>query len=265
MAIYRNISLTFWEDVKVVDDFTPEDRYFYLYLLTNPHTNLLGCYQLSFRQMVNETGYNRDSIEKLIKRMEENHNVIQFDKETSEIHIKKWHKYNWTKSDKLLKSVEKLIPTIKSDFLRQQLQEKFKKYTVLIGYQYPMDTTVSVSVSVSGTVTDTVYKYVEENFSRNLAPIEKEKIDKWILEFQDDVIKYAIQISVMNNKKTFSYIEGVLNNWKNKGYKTLKDIKQNEKTKANNPEWFDKNIDQNIATLEEQQNFEEKLEKLRKG
>ena len=26
MAIYRNISLSFWEDNKVVDDFTPEDR-----------------------------------------------------------------------------------------------------------------------------------------------------------------------------------------------------------------------------------------------
>ena len=31
MAIYRNVSLSFWEDIKIVDDFTPEDRYFYLY------------------------------------------------------------------------------------------------------------------------------------------------------------------------------------------------------------------------------------------
>ena len=27
MANYRNISMDFWQDSKVVDDFTPEDRY----------------------------------------------------------------------------------------------------------------------------------------------------------------------------------------------------------------------------------------------
>lgn len=38
MASYRNISMDFWTDSKVVDDFTPEDRYIYLYCMTNPHT-----------------------------------------------------------------------------------------------------------------------------------------------------------------------------------------------------------------------------------
>ena len=47
MASYRNISMDFWTDSKVVDDFTPEDRYIYLYCMTNPHTNLCGCYEVS--------------------------------------------------------------------------------------------------------------------------------------------------------------------------------------------------------------------------
>lgn len=38
MARYRNVSTSFWEDNKVVDDFTPEDKYIYLYCMTNPHT-----------------------------------------------------------------------------------------------------------------------------------------------------------------------------------------------------------------------------------
>ena len=33
MASYRNISMDFWTDSKVVDDFTPEDRYIYLYCI----------------------------------------------------------------------------------------------------------------------------------------------------------------------------------------------------------------------------------------
>ena len=147
MAIYRNVSLSFWEDIKIVDDFTPEDRYFYLYLLTNPHTNLLGCYQVSFKQMINETGYNKDTIEKLINRMSQEHEVIEFDFKTNEIFIKNWYKYNWTKSEKLLKNVEKLSQYIKSDIFKEKMSKLIEKYRVSIGYQYPMDTSVSVSVS----------------------------------------------------------------------------------------------------------------------
>ena len=146
MAVYRNISLTFWEDLKIVDDFTPEDRYFYLYLLTNPHTNLLGCYQLSYRQMVNETGYNRDTVEKLVNKMIKTHKVIEFDEATNEVLIKKWCKYNWTKSDRLLKAIENLLNFVKSEKLLGILREIYEGYRVSIGYAYPMHTSVSVSV-----------------------------------------------------------------------------------------------------------------------
>ena len=51
MARYRNVSTSFWEDNKIVDDFTPEDKYIYLYCMTNPHTNLCGCYEISLKQI----------------------------------------------------------------------------------------------------------------------------------------------------------------------------------------------------------------------
>ena len=85
MAIYRNVQMSFWTDSKVIDDFTPEDKYFYLYLFTNPHTNLCGCYEISLRQIANETGYNRDTIERLIERFEKFHKVIVYSKENKEI------------------------------------------------------------------------------------------------------------------------------------------------------------------------------------
>lgn len=157
MAIYRNVSLSFWEDVKIVDSFTPEDKYFYLYLLTNPHTNLLGCYQISFKQMINETGYNKDTIEKLLTRMKKELKVIDFDFETNEVFIKKWYKYNWTKSEKLLKKVETLMINVKNEFFKKNLTEIIENYRkmgentqkpdrVSIGYTYPMDTSVSVYI-----------------------------------------------------------------------------------------------------------------------
>ena len=94
MAIYRNVSLTFWEDNKIVDDFTTEDRYFWLYLLTNPHTNLIGCYEVSIKQMSNETGLEISKIEELLIKFESVHEVILYSKGTKEKKIKNWNKYN---------------------------------------------------------------------------------------------------------------------------------------------------------------------------
>ena len=100
MAIYRSVRLEFWTDTKVVDDFTPEDKYFYLYLLTNPHTNLCGCYELSIKNASNETGYTRDVIGNLIERFQNTHGVIRYSSSTKEVLLLNWGKFNWTKSPK---------------------------------------------------------------------------------------------------------------------------------------------------------------------
>ena len=69
--IYRTINQSFWTDSKVDDDFTPEDKYFMLYLLTNPHTRMIGCYEISMKQMERETGYNEDTVKRLIHRLQD--------------------------------------------------------------------------------------------------------------------------------------------------------------------------------------------------
>lgn len=134
MAIYRNIHTSFWEDTKVLDVMTPEDRYFMLYLLTNPHTTQSGCYEISKTQMANETGYNKDSIDKLLIRFESILNIIRYSDDTKEILILNWYKYNWTSSPKVKKCVENELKSIKN--------EEFKNFfdTVCIPYIYPRDT-----------------------------------------------------------------------------------------------------------------------------
>ena len=148
MATYRTVHISFWTDPKVDDDFTPEDKYFYLYLLTNPHTNICGCYEISMKQMVRETGYNEDTVKRLLNRMEYVHNVIQYDKNTKEVLVPKWGKYNWCNSPKTKEGAVKSVENIKSNRFR-----KFVSDTLSIGYSYPMDT--SVTVTVTDTVSDT--------------------------------------------------------------------------------------------------------------
>lgn len=154
MAIYRNVQLSFWTDNKIVDDFTPEDKYFYLYLFTNPQTNLSGCYEVSLKTMSDQTGYNKDTIVKLIERFRNVHKVIDYSESTKEIILLNWHKYNWTRSPKFIKCVKSNIENVKYSKFKDYLLNILSEYTVSIGYQYPMDTTVTVT----DTVTDTVNK-----------------------------------------------------------------------------------------------------------
>ena len=143
MALSRNIQLSFWTDAKVIDDFTPEDRYFFLYLMTNPHTNLCGCYEISKKQMSDETGYTKETIEKLIKRMSESHQVIRYSNASKEMLITNWHKYNWTESSKLRIALEREIETIKDSEFKSYLTEILNgNDTVSIPYPYTMDNSV---------------------------------------------------------------------------------------------------------------------------
>lgn len=162
MAIYRTVSMTFWTDPKVTDDFTPEDRYFYLYLFTNPHTNLSGCYEISLKQMSTETGYSKDSIENLLKRFEKVHDVIRYCTETKEILLLNWHKYNWTESPKFRKPLEKEIQAIKDNYFREYLQKIFdgeeERYRIDTNC---IDTTVTVTV-INNTKEDNTLNTIKE-------------------------------------------------------------------------------------------------------
>lgn len=174
MAVYRSVHLSFWTDNKVEDDFTPEDKYFYIYLLTNPQTNICGCYEISYSQMTRNTGYNKDTIIRLLERFENVHKIIKFDKNTKEVLILNWYKYNWSKSEKTLTGVENVAKHIKS--------EEFKKYvldvvncarndTPIMGYVYP------IQASVSDTDINNIYiNKKEKDINKNTNSINNKNI-----------------------------------------------------------------------------------------
>ena len=190
MAIYRKISTTFWTDSKIFDDFTAEDKYFFLYLFTNPHTNLCGCYEISYRQISYEANISVDKAKKLMNRLQNAFNVIRYDEKTKEVLILNWHKYNWTRSDKFRKPLLNEIEDIKNDNFRGYL---FKAYngeldtvsdfedtvseiddTVSaeeIHEEYPIDTTVTVTVTDTVSVTDTDTDTVTESDTETVKEI----------------------------------------------------------------------------------------------
>lgn len=96
MGIKRIVDTAFWTDGKV-DEFTPEDKYFMLYLLTNPFTTQLGIYEISIKQVAFQLGYSMESVRNLIDRFQNKYDVVFFSKETNEIAIKNFLRHSIVK------------------------------------------------------------------------------------------------------------------------------------------------------------------------
>lgn len=115
MAIYRQIQTTFWQDAFVLS-LTPEEKYFYIYLMTNSKTKQCGIYELPLQIAQIETGYNRETVIKLIQKFIE-FGKVAFDWETSEIALKNWMKYNPDNNPKIAKCVKKELGQVKNERL----------------------------------------------------------------------------------------------------------------------------------------------------
>lgn len=157
MAVFRQVKMSFWTDPLVSDNFSAEDKYFFLYLLTNLHTNLCGCYEVSKTQVAKEMGYSEETINSLIDRFENKYNLIRYEKKTYELLILNWSKHNWTESPKFRKLVEKEIESIKDKEFKKYLTGIFNGEDAEI---YPISTSDTVSevpdTSLLVSVTDTV-------------------------------------------------------------------------------------------------------------
>lgn len=94
MSIKRLVSVVFWQDATVVDKYTPEDKYFMLYLMTNPHTRQCGIYLLPKKFIAFEMGYSLDSVISLIDRFQTRFKNIIYDEETQEVAVLNAMKHN---------------------------------------------------------------------------------------------------------------------------------------------------------------------------
>ena len=99
MGIKRIVDTSFWTDGKV-DEFSPEDKYFMLYLLTNPFSKQLGIYEISIKQAAFQMGYSVDAFNVLLDRFENKYQMIVFSKETSEIAILNFLRHSVMKGGK---------------------------------------------------------------------------------------------------------------------------------------------------------------------
>ena len=250
MALYRTISIGFWTDSKVTDEFTPEDKLFYLYLFTNPHTNLAGCYEISHKQRAYEIGNSVESIRTLIERFEKTYNVIRYSEKTKEILLINWHKYNWTTSEKFRKPLEKEISKVKQPEFKEYLSRLFEGEetygidTVSEKTEYHIDT------SNTNTNTNTNTNHKKKEFSKVLEDVPeemREAVEAFIemrKRIKSPLTEYALKRIITKTNKLADGDIGrcieILDQSTESGWKGVYPLKQETpKAKEGRNDWID--------------------------
>jgi hypothetical protein len=131
MSIHKQIQEKFWQNEFVLG-LQPEERYFYMYLITNTMTTLCGIYKFSLKLAELETGLSSEVIEKHLRTFESYGKLI-ISKTTKEIMIVNWFKHNFKSNKKTIVSINKELREVKDKEFLKQLFE------ICTQRQYPVE------------------------------------------------------------------------------------------------------------------------------
>ncbi|MGN7938735.1 hypothetical protein [Metabacillus sp. 22489] len=93
MPKHQKLFTDFWEDPIILEEMDPVDKYFYLYLLTNPNTTKTGRYYITEKQMAVELGYSIVRVRLLLERFIKHFKLIRYNPETEELIINDWRTF----------------------------------------------------------------------------------------------------------------------------------------------------------------------------
>lgn len=240
MAKFRQVHTTFWDDAFVLD-LTPEEKYFYLYLMTNDKTTQCGIYELPKRVIEMHTGYNRETVDKLLERFSD-YGKITYNESTKELMLINWAKYNFINSPKVKKCIEKELEQVKhSDFVRQYV-------TSLSKYGYRIDT-VSIDLGEEEEKEEEEEREEEQEVEEKkrtssavnpfdffqsegfgvIGPHIAEKLNYWSTDLSDELVVASMKLAVERGKKNWSYCETILKSWAEKGIRTIEAARAEQK------------------------------------
>ncbi|NEY72333.1 DnaD domain protein [Bacillus mesophilus] len=250
----------FWVDPIVSEEMSPEDRYFMLYLLTNPLTTQVGIYKVTKKQIAFDTGYSIESVAALMNRFIHHHKVIRYNPETRELAIKHWGKYNTIhKGGKPfmdcivseLKEVEDLsliayvtegvtkedIRAIYLSFCNSEKAEEVVAADESLTNQHSTGTQIETELPIKDNLevdsfieddTKEIITFWDEN-GFGLSNVNgKQQLLSWLenSKFKNPkgIILKAMTIACSNNTRRLNYVVGILKNWENSSLLTVEEI-----------------------------------------
>ncbi len=260
MAVYRHIHIDYWQDGFVLD-LTPEEKYFYIYLMTNSKTSQCGIYELPKRIIETETGYNRETVDKLLNRFVDYKKIV-YCEETKEVFLTNWLKHNKISSPKVKKCIYTELKKVKSiDMINLFLNECER-------YGYTLDEN-EIKINMGMDRVSIPIPQVKNNFEYGYGEKEKEKqkeekkekqkykekevshsvgkfkklyeeniglinkiVAEWLIEISElidyELFKKAIEIATDKGKCNKGYVAGIIKQWLDNNIKSYDDLKAYE-------------------------------------
>ena len=196
MAIFRTLQISFWQDEFVLE-LTPEEKFFYLYLMTNSKSTQCGKKRL----VELETGYKKKAfLQKFYEVCKVNNYPIELifvgvDIPEEELAEKQG------------------LPRGEEGAYKGLGEKEIKKETA---------TTKNKDTAVA-------FEEVIEFFNNNIhliTPHEQEVLIDWSQSFENEVLLMAVKEAVEHNVRKIKYINGILNNWFSLGLITADRVQQ---------------------------------------
>ena len=219
MAKFRQIQTSFWSNTYIQEEMTAEDKYFYLYLMTNEFTTQIGIYSITKKQMAFDLGYSIESVTALLQRFETYHKLIKYDVESREIILLKWAENNLNIGGKPVQDlIKKEIEQVKNkEFLALMYsccpENSLKNFIWLLIYKN--------NVSYNETANES-----SDVSSINLSNFEKNKKTNNSNNFYESSNAPLNEAGAINNKEEIINNNHDHNNINNNIYDDLKKIKQ---------------------------------------
>ncbi|MCM64470.1 DNA replication protein DnaD [Listeria monocytogenes] len=254
MAVFRQIHVSFWQDSFVLD-LTAEEKYFYLYMMTNSKTNQIGIYEISKKIMEIESGYSMDRVSILLNKFI-GYKKILYSEETKELMLLNWCKFNWSSSPKVLSLVNKELKEVKNaDFARKYIEQAksqgYKTDKLSIAYLYSMDIESQKEkekekekeeekeeekekeAAVCADAKNPISIF-EENIG-NLSPLQIEDLLKWKEDLGEDLVIFAVEHAAMKSARYYGFVQSLLKDWAKQNINTVEKAKNyEEQRKAGN-------------------------------
>ena len=124
MATQRYVSTSFWDD-EWVQCLDPSEKLLFLYLMTNPLTNIAGIYKITIRRMCFDTGFNADTVGHILSKFEKAGKAFLFE---GWMILPNWPKYQKIgKDDNNKKGIDAIL---------KSLPEKVLQFVIQHGYSY---------------------------------------------------------------------------------------------------------------------------------
>jgi DnaD/phage-associated family protein len=250
MAKFRQIHTTFWQDPKILEEMTPEDKYFYLYLLTNPNTTQIGVYQITRKQMAFDLGYSTESINSLLERFINMHKVVKYNDQTRELAIINWGKYNLHRAGKpVIDCVRQELKGVKDRTLLWEVMNNVPNQSVVdefSRYVYDTSTPRGQEEEKEEEVEKEEEQEVEEEKRKSSAaenpfdffqsegfgvigPYIADKLNYWSTDLSEELVVASMKLAVERGKKNWSYCETILKSWAEKGIRTIEAARAEQK------------------------------------